>query len=108
MSELSLQQQIKVFEDTLNYITEDNHASGLCYHIKRSLNNLLSKKISDKKISQLIPIFTYENARKWVGVTYDDPKLWWWAFGRVSYSRRIEFLKRCISELEKQMEEAKR
>ncbi len=68
---------------------------GLCFYFK----NILGCHM--KEISEYIPLFNYENAKKQANAKMDENN-YWWGYENYDFKHRLEFLEWMLFEVEKQ------
>lgn len=108
MKPLSVKNQIKVLQK-IHWDTVTKYDCGLCCAISFSMIRLNLLEIDDfdnedlsKLVREHIPIFTIENASKYIGVSSTDSDFWWDQTEEGNKSRK-EFVEWMISELKKQL-----
>lgn len=84
-------QRIEILEDVLKKLESLEIGGGLCYKIQNSAFELFSILDEAKNI---IPIFTFENAKKVTEVkdVADEGGYWWYIFENYDFENRIKFV----------------
>lgn len=99
--ELTTRHRIIILEDVLKKLENFNINGGLCSKIENSAFKLF--KIFDKA-NEIIPIFTFENAKKVTELEDRAHKeFYWWSYvDHYDFENRIKFVKWMI-EMEKSL-----
>lgn len=94
---LTSQQRIEILEDVLKKLEDWDINGGLCRKIKGSAYELFG--IFDDA-ENIIPLFTFENARKVTELVYRAHKeFYWWNYvENYDLQNRIKFVKWMINE----------
>jgi hypothetical protein len=95
--ELTPHQRIEILEDVLKKLEDLDDRGGLCVKIKNSAFKLL--RIVDKA-KNIIPIFTFENAKKVTDVVdiYGKCGYWWEKISSYDFENRIKFVNWMIAQ----------
>ena len=95
--DLTPHQRIMILEDVLKKLESLEIGGGLCYKIQNSAFELFSILDEAKNI---IPIFTFENAKKVTDVVYRAHKeFYWWSYvDNYDLQNRIKFVKWMIEQ----------
>ena len=96
-TDLTPQQRIEILEDVLKKLESGNENGGLCGKIKGSAYELFG--IFDDA-ENIIPIFTFENAKMITFVKAGAKKemFWWYTFEYYDFKNRIKFVNWMINE----------
>ena len=95
-TELTPHQRIKILEDVLKKLKSRDDGGGLCVKIENSAFELFRVL---GKAKNIIPNFTFENARKVTEVTdIAEEEYFWWEYGFYDFENRIKFVKWMIEQ----------
>lgn len=98
-TELTTQQRIMILEDVLKKLESFDINGGLCYKIKCSAFELFQIQ-EDTNANEIIPLFTFENAKMVTDVVDRAHKeFYWWNYvNSYDLQNRIKFVKWMINE----------
>ena len=95
-TELTPHQRIEILEDVLKKLKSGDPDGGLCVKIENSAFELF--RVCDYA-KNIIPIFTFENARKVTEIEEVAKKVYfWWDYGFYDFENRIKFVKWMIEQ----------
>lgn len=96
--DLTPQQRIEILEDVLKKLEDLDDGGGLCVKIQNSAFELF--RILDYEANEIIPLFTFENAKKVTEVKDGANKeyYWWHHFYFYDFESRIKFVKWMIEQ----------
>lgn len=97
VEELTSQQRIEILEDVLKKLESGDTGGGLCVKTENSAYILFNIK---DKANKIIPILTFDNARKVTELKDRVHKefYWWNYFGNYDLQNRIKFVKWMIEQ----------
>ena len=95
---ISIEQQIAILELAMKKINDPRSMPGLCFAIRVASIDLLPDNTPIIPLSELIPVFTFENAKLFGA---NELGLYWWPSSEIKI--RVYFLEWMISELKKQL-----
>lgn len=103
---LSIKEQIQILEKCSDYMTINIIYSkvGLCNLLAQLIFMHTNDQIRIREVSNFIPIFNYENAKKTTTVTgsYDT---FWWELDSFGGEQRLKFIQWCINELQTKLKD---
>jgi len=96
--ELTPQHRIEILEDVLKKLESGDTGGGLCVKIEDSAFKLF--RILNDKAKNIIPIFTFENAKRVTEVMAGSKKgdYWWNYCDFYDFENRIKMVKWMINE----------
>lgn len=105
-SPLSIKEQIQILEKCSDYMTSNIIYSkvGLCNLLAQLIFMHTNDQIRIREVSNFIPIFNYENAKKTTTVT-GSCNAFWWEFDSFGGEQRLKFIQWCINELQTKLKD---
>lgn len=103
---LSIKEQIQILEKCSNYMTSNIIYTkvGLCSLLAQLIFIHTNNRTLIRGVSNFIPIFNYENAKKTTTVT-GSYSSFWWEFDSFGGEQRLKFIQWCINELQTKLKD---
>lgn len=103
---LSIKEQIQILEKCSDYMTSNIIYSkvGLCNLLAQLIFMHTNDQIRIREVSNFIPIFNYENAKKITTVT-GSYNAFWWELDSFGGEQRLKFIQWCINELQTKLKD---